>query len=225
MPQSAHTFVSRITRTLRLPYLLYLPRGYDPDKASRWPLILFLHGAGERGNDLQLLRKHGIPRVVEEQQDLPFIALTPQCPADTWWSDHLEALDQLIGEIMSTHPVDPARVYLTGLSMGGYGAWHLAMTYPRRFAALVPICGGGACLSPFAERLGALQDVPTWVFHGAQDPVVPLRESEVMVEMLRARGGDVRFTIYPDAVHDSWTRTYSNPELYDWLLRQRRPAA
>jgi predicted peptidase len=223
MTQSAHTFVSQITRTVSLAYLLSLPRGYDASGPKRWPLILFLHGSGERGNDLQLLRKHGIPRIVEEQEDFPFIALSPQCPRDCWWSDHIEALGQLIDEVISRHPIDTSRVYLTGLSMGGYGAWHLAMTYPQRFAALVPICGGGVCFTPLADRLGALKDVPTWVFHGAQDTIVPLHESELMVEMLRTRGGNVRLTVYPDAPHDSWTRTYSDPRLYDWLLSQSRP--
>lgn len=222
MAQYAHTFTARIAKTVSLNYLLFLPRDYDPDAASRWPLILFLHGAGERGDDLTLVKKHGIPKVVEEQKDFPFIAVSPQCPSNTIWCDHIDALDQLIDDVLSTHLVDHSRVYLTGLSMGGYGAWHLAMVHPQRFAALVPICGGGICHAPLANKLEALKDVPTWVFHGARDDTVPLRESEVMVELLRARGGDVRFTIYPEAEHDSWTETYGNPELYDWLLSHSR---
>jgi len=222
MAQFAHTFTARIAKTVSLTYLLFLPRDYDPGAAGRWPLILFLHGAGERGDDPRLVKKHGIPKIVEEQKDFPFIAVSPQCPGDTLWSDHIEALGQLIDHVVSTCLVDSARIYLTGLSMGGYGAWHLAMAYPKRFAALVPICGGGTCFAPLGGKLDALKDVPTWVFHGAQDDIVPLSESELMVEMLRARGGNVRFTIYPEAEHDSWTQTYSSPELYTWLLGHSR---
>lgn len=206
---------------MRLNYLLYLPRGYGADPQARWPLIFFLHGMGERGDDLQLLLRHGIPRVVEEREDFPFITASPQCPPDASWLALIPALAALLDEVVASHAVDPDRVYLTGLSMGGYGVWHLAVACPERFAALVPICGGLG-VPGLAERLCALKEVPVWAFHGALDPVVPVAESEQAVEALRACGGQARLTIYPDAEHDSWTRTYDDPALYDWLLAQRR---
>lgn len=193
-----------------LPYLLYTPE----EGAGRQPLLLFLHGAGERGSDLGL-KAHGPPKVLETGP-LPFIVLSPQCPADSWWTLELTALAKLLTDALARYPADPARVYLSGLSMGGYGAWHLAEKFPDRFAALAPVCGGG--IVPLAGKL----ELPIWAFHGAKDEVVPLAESVRMVEAVRAAGGDAKLTIYPEAGHDSWTETYANPELYRWLLKQRR---
>jgi predicted peptidase len=215
------TFETEIRKQVHLSYLLHLPEDYASDADERWPLILFLHGMGERGDDLELVKLHGIPKIVEERDDVPFIAVSPQCPDLTVWSDHVEALDALLREIEGRYRVDPERIYLTGLSMGGYGAWHMATLHPDRFAAVVPICGGGHVGHGFPERVAALKDVPVWAFHGAKDPVVPLGESQKLVDVLKESGGNVRFTVYPDAEHDSWTRTYDNPELYDWLLEQR----
>ncbi|MGQ9631523.1 MAG: prolyl oligopeptidase family serine peptidase [bacterium] len=218
MKQETHTFEMQITKTVRLNYLLFLPKGYGTNPRRRWPLILFLHGAGERGDDLELVKKHGIPKIVEEWEDFPFIAVSPQCPKESWWTSEVEALNALLDEIVKTYAVDTDRVYLTGLSMGGYGTWHLAMRYPERFAAIAPICGGGV----YPEKVRVLKDVPVWAFHGAKDTVVPLERSEEMVNALKACGGDVRFTVYPDAEHDSWTETYNNPRLYKWFLRHTR---
>lgn len=223
--QQAHIFEAEIKKTVRLQYLLFLPEGYGNDPQQKWPLILFLHGAGERGDDINLVKKHGIPKVVEQRKDFPFIAVSPQCPQDSWWSFQIEALSALLDDIVANYAVDTDRVYLTGLSMGGYGTWHLAAVYPDRFAAIAPICGGGLWFLGFPEKASVLKDVPTWVFHGAKDEVVPLTESSKMVEALRACGGNVRFTIYPDAGHDAWTETYNNPEFYKWLLQQRRRQA
>ncbi len=214
----------QITRSIRLPYLLHLPRDYEADPERRRPMILFLHGAGERGDDLEQVKVHGIPKVAEAL-DLPFIAVSPQCPVDTWWSDHLDALDLLIDDVAARYAADPDRLYLTGLSMGGYGTWHLAAVYPDRFAAIAPICGGGAWHAGFPGRVATLKAVPTWVFHGAKDRVVPPRESRRLVRALQAAGGDVRLTLYPEAGHDSWTETYENPELYAWFLSHRRGEA
>ena len=222
MKQSAHTLEVQITKTLHLNYLLSLPQDYKTESGTRWPLIFFLHGIGERGVYLGELKRHGIPKVVEEREDFPFITLSPQCPPNTTWWDHIDALDALLNEIMATYVVDTARSYLTGLSMGGYGTWYLATLYPNRFAAIAPICGGGSVAHGFPQRVCILQDVPVWAFHGAQDTTVPLQESEVLVKTLRRCGGDVRFTIYPEAGHDSWTETYANPALYTWFLEHRR---
>ncbi|MEA3396168.1 MAG: prolyl oligopeptidase family serine peptidase [Chloroflexota bacterium] len=222
MKQSVHTLKTQVTRTLHLNYLLSLPRGYETESGARWPVILFLHGIGERGIHPESLKKHGIPKVVEEGKELPFITVSPQCPPRTTWGDHIAALDALLHEVVATYMVDTARSYLTGLSMGGYGTWRLATLYPNRFAAIAPICGGGSVAYGFPQRVCVLKDVPVWVFHGAQDTTVPLRESEVLVKTLRRCGGKVRFTVYPEAGHDSWTETYNNPALYTWFLEHRR---
>ncbi|MHB1038056.1 MAG: carboxylesterase family protein [Pirellulales bacterium] len=199
--------------TYKLDYLLFLPADYEKsDKA--WPLILFLHGAGETGNDLAMVKKHGPPKIVETKRDLPFIIVSPQSSGRGW---NVETLNLLLDEIVSNYKVDKDRVYLTGLSMGGFGTWALAAAHPERFAAIVPICGGG---NPGDAR--RLRNLPAWVFHGAKDPVVPLDRSEAMVKALKEAGGNVKFTVYPEAGHDSWTAAYEDPELYKWLLEQKR---
>jgi predicted peptidase len=222
MTQQARTFETQGDQAHRLNYLLFLPQGIQAQPQKRWPLILFLHGAGERGHDLALVKKYGIAKIVEDRDEFPFITISPQCPPDRWWGQELEALTGLLDEAVRTLAVDPDRVYLTGLSMGGYGTWHLAAAQPDRFAALAPICGGGAADEGFPERVSVLKHVPVWAFHGAKDPAVPLEESVKMVEALRAAGGDVRLTVYPEADHDSWTQTYEDPELYAWFLQHRR---
>jgi predicted peptidase len=197
-----------------LRYLLYLPDEYGKTN-RKWPLILFLHGMGERGEDLELVKKHGPPRLVEEGGEFPFIIVSPQCPGDRLWE--VEPLIAVLEEVVSKYAVDEGRIYLTGLSMGGFGTWALAAEYPHRFAAIAPICGGGD-----PKKARRLRDVPVWVFHGAKDDVVPVGESEKMVKALEECGGNVKFTVYPEAGHDSWTETYNNPKLYEWFLSQRR---
>jgi len=204
---------------VKLPYLLYLPEDYAGG-GEDWPLILFLHGAGERGDDLEKDKKHGPPKLIAKAgRRFPFVIASPQCPQAGWWSSDVQvaALDALLSDLVSRYRIDEKRVYLTGLSMGGFGTWRLASLYPERFAAIAPICGGGE--PEMAERIGKL---PTWVFHGAKDGTVPVGKSEVMVEALRKAGNEVRFTVYPEAGHDSWTETYDNPDLYDWFLQHRR---
>ena len=197
-----------------LPHLTFVPRQYSAT-GGQWPLMLFLHGAGERGSDLRKLRKYGPPRIVENDADFPFILIAPQCPAGTYWKT--SPLLDLLDDAAQRFRVDSDRVIVTGVSMGGYGAWQLAAHAPERFAAIVPICGGG---NPnWAERLKRL---PIWAFHGDEDEVVPLRETTSMIEAIRAVGGEPRLTIYPGVAHDSWTAAYATPELYEWLLAQRR---
>jgi len=209
-------------KTTCLRYLLFLPPGYGAERARRWPLILFLHGKGERGDDLELLKRHGLPRVLEQRPDLPCIVASPQCPANSDWSELMDGLCRLLDELTARYAVDPDRCYLTGLSMGGRAAWQLAATCPQRFAAVVPICGNVSRVPGLLERLCALRDTPVWVFHGARDPIVPLAESEQAVRALRACGGNVRLTVYPEGEHDAWTEAYASPDLYAWLLAQRR---
>ncbi len=215
--QQARAFERQIARRVGLRYLLHLPPGYDTAGETRRPLILFLHGAGERGHDLEAIKRHGIPRVVEERDDFPFIAASPQCPPGERWDT--DVLTALLDEIEREQAIDPDRIYVTGLSMGGFGTWALAIATPERFAAVAPICGGG---EPFAAPLIAAARLPVWAFHGARDDVVPPRRTTEMVEALQRAGGDVRLTVYPEAGHDSWTPTYANPELYAWFLARSR---
>lgn len=216
-------FEGAITRPVALGYLLHLPQGYEPGGAKKWPLMLFLHGAGERGTNLARLKVHGPPKIAETNAAFPFILVSPQCPPGDRWDPH--ALLALLDSVMAKHAVDPERVYVTGLSMGGYGTWALAATAPGRFAAVAPICGGG---DPVAVRLAggpqaaALKTLGVWAFHGAKDEVVRLPESERMVEAYRNLGASPKLTVYPEAAHDSWTETYANPALYEWLLQHRR---
>jgi predicted peptidase len=214
--QHTRTFEKTITKDLNCNYLLFLPESYGEEKKS-WPLMLFLHGAGERGNDLKLVKKHGPPKIVEKQKDFPFIVVSPQCPKDQWWDEDLDVLINLLDEIITKYDVDEQRVYLTGLSMGGFGTWALGSRYADRFAAIAPICGGGNL-----SMVLKLTDMPIWAFHGAKDNVVPMEQSEQMVNMINKRGGNAKLTIYPEAGHDSWTKTYDNPEFYDWLLSHQR---
>jgi len=214
--QHAQAFEKTITKTLSCKYLLFLPEDYG-EKQQQWPLILFLHGAGERGGYLEKVKKHGPPKIVENRKDFPFILVSPQCPQGDWWTEKVELLINLLDDIVARYDVDEERIYLTGLSMGGYGTWSLASTYPGRFAAIAPICGGGKRF--MAPRL---KDVPIWAFHGAKDKVVSLKESQEMVNAVKAQGGDAKLTVYPDAGHDSWTATYDNQQLYDWFLSHRK---
>ncbi len=203
-----------------MDYLLFLPRDYQQDITTPWPLMLFLHGRDESGDGLNILKRHGIPRVIEEAEDFPCITVSPQCPADTDWVALTEPLMALLHSITEQFQIDRQRVYLTGLSMGGRGTWALAVEHPEVFAALTPICGRVPDVDQFMEKVKLLKDVPTWVFHGAKDPRVPVENSDSIVAALRAAQGNVKYTVYPDSEHDSWTETYNNPELYRWMLSQ-----
>ena len=217
-------------KTAELRYLLFLPADYQPRKSDEsdagsnqktseksWPMMIFLHGRGERGDDLQLVKKWGPPRIVETQPDFPFVLVSPQCPKEKMgWNT--ASLKTLLDHIIKSQNVDPDRVYLTGLSMGGYGAWALAAEYPKTFAAVVPICGGGDKTS--ASRL---VDIPIWAFHGEVDDVVPVSQTRDMVQAIEQAGGKkIKMTLYPDVGHDSWRKAYADPELYKWLLQQKR---
>ena len=197
------------------PCLVYLPASWGR-RARRPPLLLFLHGSGERGHDLDGIRRLGIPRLLDDGLRIPFVVAAPQCPPGRRWSP--TKLVALLDALVATWNVDVDRVCVTGLSMGGYGTWALAATCPERLAAIAPVCGAGA--RGLAPRLVAM---PIWVFHGARDDQVPLRESVRMVEAVNRAGGAARLTVYADVGHDSWTLTYRNPALYRWLQRQRRP--
>jgi predicted peptidase len=212
--QEAQEFTARVTIDVRAGYLLYLPEGYG-EEGTKWPLMLFLHGSGERGTDLDLVKRHGPPKLVDAGKKYPFILVSPQCPEDENWS--VTILKSLLERLLERHDVDRSRIYLTGISRGGNGVWKTAIAYPDLFAAIAPICGWGD-----SAKVSVLKEVPAWVFHGKKDPVIALEREESMVRNLKAAGGNVRFTVYPEAGHDCWTETYQNPELYEWLLGQKK---
>jgi predicted peptidase len=221
-PQS---FQRRVDSEVGAHYLLYLPGDYQARGTKRWPLMLFLHGAGERGANLWQVATHGPPKIVRKKTDFPFIVVSPQCPPGQTWSN--ATLLALLEDVTRKYQVDEGRVYLTGLSMGGFGTWSLGLEHPERFAAIAPICGGGdtiKVLLPDADKARALKTLGVWAFHGGKDPVVNPEESRRMIEALKRIGNDAKLTIYPEAGHDSWTEAYDDPALYDWLLEhQRRP--
>jgi predicted peptidase len=214
--QSAQSFSKKITKTVGCDYLVYLPADYEKDAKKQWPLIMFLHGGGERGKNLAALKTIGLPKMISRGRSFDFIIVSPQCPNDTSWTEQSEVLINFLDEVESRYKVDTDRVYLTGPSMGGFGTWSLAAKYPDRFAAITPICGGGERFAAFR-----LKKVPVWAFHGAKDPTVPLASSQEMVDAVKKAGGDAKLTVYPEAKHDSWTQTYDNPELYKWFLSHR----
>jgi predicted peptidase len=213
MPVTENSFDATVTRKLSLRYLLYLPEGYDDDGKS-WPLVLFLHGSGERGADLAAVTHQGLPKLAGGKS-LPFILVAPQVAAGEIWS--ADALKALLDDLQSRLRVDPARVYLTGLSMGAFGAWDLAIANPDRFAALLVISGGG---NPV--EVCRLKSVPVWIFHGRKDDVIPVSWAEELGKRLERCAGNVKVTIYPDVGHDAWSRTYADPAVLEWLLAQRR---
>ncbi|MDP4262288.1 MAG: alpha/beta hydrolase-fold protein [Bacteroidota bacterium] len=196
-------------------YLLSLPEGYNDDTTSRWPLMLFLHGSGESGSDIQKVKAHGPPELADKGKRFPFIIVSPQSDVPSGWD--IEMLYKLLRYIKKKYRVNERKVYLTGLSMGGFGTWAFAMKYPDEFAAIAPVCGGG-------DTAGAwkLRNIPVWCFHGARDDIVPPIGSENLVKATGRYNPSVRFTLYPDANHNSWDATYNNDSLYSWLLAQTR---
>ncbi len=200
-----------------LHFWLYLPPDYQKQPGKSWPLLLFLHGAGERGSQLQQVKRHGPPKLIDQGRSFPLVVVSPQCPRGKDWRQLAPSLLKLLDHLEKHYRIDPTRVYITGLSMGGYGTWHLVALAPERFAAAVPICGGGD-----PRKADRIKQVPIWAFHGARDRVVPLKRSQEMVQAVRQAGGEARLTVYPQAGHDSWTATYENEEVYRWLLQHRK---
>jgi predicted peptidase len=214
-------------------YQVFVP--VDWSKSKTWPVILFLHGAGERGVDGLVQTEVGIGTAIRRHPDrFPCIVVMPQCRSGSWWTEPameaqaLKALDQAIKEFKG----DARRIYLTGLSMGGYGTWSIASKYPSRFAALAPICGGvrpparlrsaEVPADPYTPLAEKVSKIPAWIFHGGADKTVPVSESRRMNEALTALKADVKYTEYEGVGHNSWDRAYREPEFMLWLLRQRR---
>lgn len=193
-----------------MQYVVRYPKGYLEGK--KYPVILFLHGAGSRGTDINLLLNNPFFQLTDIDLELPFVTVAPQCSANTWF-DLFETLERFVKELAVMPFVDSSKIYLIGASMGGYATWQLAMSLPEYFAAIVPICGGG-----MYWNAGRLVNVPVWAFHGQKDTVVFSEESAKMVEAVKRSGGDARLTMYPENAHDAWSDTYRNPKVFEWLL-------
>jgi predicted peptidase len=216
-----------------LPYRLMRPETMEPGK--KYPLVIFLHGAGERGTDNEVQLVHGVKEFAkpEARKKYPCFLVAPQCPTGHQWvqvpwgadkhdmppvpSAPASLLVGLMDELQKSLPVDPDRVYITGLSMGGYGTWDLLSRQPERFAAAVPVCGGGD-----EKKAGVMKKVPIWAFHGGLDVAVPVARSRNMVDAVNQAGGNARYTEYPQVGHDSWNPCYADPEMMEWLFGQKR---
>lgn len=196
------------------PFHIFYSKSYQEQPDKKWPLILFLHGAGERGNNLEVLKQQGLPRFLQLKDDFPFIVAYPQCPGGSYWN--IELLNNWYDEVLDKVNVDETRIYLTGISMGGYGTWHWTAANPEKFTAIIPVCGGGQ-----PDKAEKLTKMPIWAFHGQKDNIVPVEETLAMTTAIERAGGHPKVTIYPDLFHDSWTKTYQNEEIYRWLLEQK----
>ncbi len=202
----------------KVPYLIYLPKNYSTESDQEFALLYFLHGRGESNGPLSLVAKWGPPKFAARGDDLPYIIVSPQCPrSDRWSSDtQQKRLTELLDAITNRYRVNEDSIFLTGLSMGGYGTWTMATNSPARFAAVAPICGGGD-----PAKAANLVDVPIWVFHGDQDKPVPFEKSVKMVDAIKEAGGtQVRFTTMENVGHNCWSAAYATPELYQWMRAQ-----
>lgn len=242
--QDSEMFQDRVVKigTTEYHFRVFTPKGWS--KKKKWPVMLFLHGAGERGDDNLAQTRVGIgPAIVKQQDSFPFVVVLPQCPRNRWWSEPamqalaLKALDQTAAEFNG----DPNRTYLTGLSMGGYGSWAIVANNPGRFAALAIVCGGVrpppglslpkeatppiAAADPYGAVAAKVGKTPVWVFHGSADPAVRVSESRKMVEALKAAGGNVRYNEYEGVGHNSWDKAYAETEIFPWMLAQKLKAS
>lgn len=201
-----------------IPYLVYLPKDYSAT-GEKVPFMLFLHGRGESYGPLHIVTKWGPPRRLEAGEQMKYIVVSPQCPGDSAWNkdDQQKRLLELIAFIEKTYHIDEDRVYLTGLSMGGFGTWRMATDHPEMFAAAVPVCGGGD-----PSKAANLVNLPIWAWHGVADPTVPFQRSVDMVEAIKKAGGTkVRLTSLEHIGHFSWQAAYQSNDLYDWIDKQK----
>ncbi len=203
------------------PYVVFVPHDYNGQK--EYPVILFLHGAGETKTDKKggkMPVEVGIgPAIKKREKDFPFIVVFPRAEGFGWGAETKNAQRALaiLDEVMKEFKVDPKRQYLTGLSMGGMGTWSIAVAYPDRFAAIVPICGRGD-----PKAAAKIKDLPCWAFHGDADTAVKVEGSRDMIEAIKKAGGNPKYTEYPKVGHNSWDRAYGTDELYTWLLEQKK---
>ncbi len=197
-------------------YVQYLPPDYDETKT--YPLVFFLHGAGERGDDLDVACRHGYMKYVRENgREYPFILIAPQCPDEKYWGCYTESMLAFLDHLCETLPIDKDRICLTGLSMGGTGTYMLAMADPDRFACAVPVCGSGIYWYG-----GALRNIPIRMYHGDCDDIVPISESVNMLTSIHRRGGHAELTICYGVGHNAWDVAYTDEALLSWMLAQRR---
>ena len=207
----------------QLDFLLYVPTGFEENSQQEWPMIVFLHGGIPRSR-LDMLSAWSLPKKLEKQSEFPFIVVSPRVLGDYgfWAEDEkINALITLLEEIQTDLPVVPRRIYLTGDSAGGNGTWEIGLRYPDRFAALAPVSGYYDYPFTVPENICDLKDVPVWAFHGANDEIIPLDAEQQLVDALEDCGGNVQFTVYPDAGHDIEGIVYDTPELFTWLLAQK----
>ncbi|MGX5820505.1 carboxylesterase family protein [Chitinophaga lutea] len=219
-PDAPHTAYQVMFKKVSAPrgitdFVLQLPADYSRDPQKKWPVIIFLHGIGERGSDLNIVKRAGLAGRASADPAFPFIVVSPQCKADGWWN--VSDLDAVFADVKQLSNVDLSRVYLTGLSMGGFGTWDWANVRRANFAAIVPICGGGT-----PSQACNMKTLPVWVFHNADDPTVNVSGSRDMVNALKSCGNTlVKYTENPTGGHDAWTRAYNDPALYKWLLQNK----
>lgn len=200
-----------------LGYFVYEPKSRTDEKM---PLIVFLHDAGERGDgklELEKVKVHAIPKYISEGKEYPAVVLCPQCPKNLVWNNIVISLKKLIDKVIANYNIDPHRVSITGISMGGYGSWEMGITYPDFFSAIAPVCGGG-----FYWRGGNLVNMPVWAFHGDVDTVVPPENSFAMVDSVNRAGGNARLTVFHNIDHSSWDEAYLHTDVINWLISQRR---
>ena len=200
-------------RTEKFNYILHLPEDFK----AGLPMIVALHGAGERGDDHKKITVHGVARYISEGLKVPAVVLAPQCPSGFTWNMLTVELKELIDSVAAEYEVDADRISLTGLSMGGFGTWEMGINYPGFFSALAPICGGG-----MSWRVGEIGKTPVWTFHGDSDDVVPPEGTYAMVAKLRSKGGNVKFTVFQGVKHNSWAPAYEDTKVIDWLIAQNR---
>lgn len=219
---SKNSFTMKKTHSLELSYLTYLPQNYKEDSSEKYPLLLFLHGMGQIGANLDDLYDTGLPNLFREGKEIPFITIMPQCPPGSFWTEETDSIKALVDHIVASLPIDESRIYITGLSMGGFGTYDMLIRYPEIFAAGIPICGGLGSL--YAKvNLHNLKDIPLWIFHGDNDSVVSVNESLNIIHALQLKNSEnLNYTIYPGVDHDSWTRTYKNDAIYNFLLRHQK---
>ncbi len=225
--QTKQTFIRK--NKTKFNYLLFIPKDYHKNKKKKWPAIIFIHGSGEAGKDIEKVKKHGPPKLVEKRNNFPFIVISPQYILNREFKISNKFIDDIfINKMVELYRIDVNRIYLTGISYGGFLTWIYSIKYPDKFAAIAPVCGFGS-LKSFGNKPGIpknlqkISGIPTWVFHGKKDDVVPISHSEIIVEALHKKGSMVKFTKYPEADHDAWTDTYEkNDKLYKWFMKNKK---
>ena len=201
-------------RIVRYNYLIYTPDDYTLNHQDSFPVLIYLHGGSHRGNDLELLKGYGLPKLIDEGKNFDFIVVSPQCPNDKYWTSE-NWFDSLFLDLKAKYRIDTSRIYATGISMGGFGTWELAMNYPKLIRAIVPLCGG--CNDSL--NVCKINHIPIWAFHGDKDKLIPVTETMQLVRRLKACKGQIKFTRLANRGHQIQD-IYNNDEIYNWILKQ-----